>query len=158
MGAFSLPADSGLNEAETYRVRVSAAVSRAPGELLIVRERKRALTVLNLPGGTPRMGETLQAAAVREVREETGYDVITSEIAFVAERRTERWGGAYLEVCFYAQITNQAVHPQMRHDGIFAVEWLPFEHSDVRLHLPHADMLEASMRGRFLAESRENAP
>jgi 8-oxo-dGTP diphosphatase len=142
-----------MNEGDIYRVRVSAAILRAPGELLVVRESRRALAVVNLPGGAPQLGETLEDAVIREVREETGYDVVSTEIAFVAERRSDRWDNPTLEICFYAEIITPVTHPPSHQDGIFAVDWLSLEHSDVRKHLPHASLFETSRRGRYIDQT-----
>ncbi|HTU83529.1 MAG TPA: NUDIX hydrolase [Candidatus Acidoferrales bacterium] len=149
-----------MNEADAYRVRVSAAVLRTPGEVLVVRESKRALAVVNLPGGAPQLGETLEHAVVREVREETGYDIVTSEIAFVMERRSRRWEDSTLEICFYAQIVAPTGCAPTSHDEVLTVDWLPFEHPDVLRHLPHARLFESSKRGRYVdrtSRSRSDA-
>ena len=139
-----------MNEADTYRVRVSAAILRAPGELLVVREKKLARPVVNLPGGAPQLGETLQNAVIREVREETGYDVLTTEVAFIAERRSERWDASTLEICFYAEIVAPITHPPSHTDEVYAVDWLRLDHPDLRHHLPHTKLFEASKRGRYI--------
>jgi len=55
-------------------VTVATVVSRA-GQLLLVEEDKGGRRVLNQPAGHLDPGETLLQAAVRETREETGWDV-----------------------------------------------------------------------------------
>ena len=55
-------------------VTVATVVSRA-GQLLLVEEDKGGRRVLNQPAGHLEPGETLLQAAVRETREETGWDV-----------------------------------------------------------------------------------
>ncbi|HTZ55769.1 MAG TPA: NUDIX hydrolase [Candidatus Acidoferrum sp.] len=139
-----------MNNADHYRVRVSAAVLRPRDELLVVRESRLAVEVLNLPGGAPQIGETLERAVVREVLEETGYDVNPTEIAFVAERREDRWSTSVLEICFYAEIVSDVRASPIAHDSIYAVEWLALDHPDVREHLPHADLFSVRKRGRYI--------
>jgi 8-oxo-dGTP diphosphatase len=54
---------------------VSAAIFRADRVLIVRRAREPGLGLYTLPGGGVELGETLQEAVVREVREETGLDV-----------------------------------------------------------------------------------
>lgn len=139
-----------MNNADHYRVRVSAAVLRAGDELLTVRESRRAITVTNLPGGVPKLDETLEEAVIREVREETGYDVIPTEIAFVAERRLDRWTQSVLEICFYARLLSSERHELMHSDNVHSAEWLALDHLDVRRHMPFAELFAESKRGRYM--------
>lgn len=144
-----------MNNADHYRVRVSAAVLRPGDELLTVRESRLAVPVVNLPGGAPQIDETLQQAVIREVREETGYDVVPTEIAFVAERRRDRWSPSVLEICFYAEIASPVRHQPASGDNVHAIEWLPLDHPDVRRHMAHADLFAGSKRGRYLDHASE---
>jgi len=144
-----------VNNVDPYRVRVSAAVLRPGDELLVVRESRLALAVINLPGGTPQLGETLERAVVREVLEETGYDVAPAEIAFVAERRSDRYSPSVLEICFYARIVSETRRDPAPGDGLQAVEWFPLDHPDVRHHLPHASFFAMTKRGRYIDQSSE---
>jgi 8-oxo-dGTP diphosphatase len=141
-----------MNSADSYRVRVSAAVLRPNDELLVVRESRLALAVVNLPGGTPQIGETLESAVMREVLEETGYEIVPTEIAFVAERRRDRYSSSVLEICFYAEITSSIRRDPIPGDGVQAIEWLPLDHADVRHHMPHASMFAESKRGQYIWE------
>jgi 8-oxo-dGTP diphosphatase len=68
---------------EWPRCAASAAIFRGPAVLLI-RRGKGALTGLwSLPGGHIEPGETARAAAVREVREETGVEAELSGLVDV---------------------------------------------------------------------------
>ena len=59
---------------------VSAVVIRADGRVLLVRRGKAPLEgVLTLPGGRVEPAEAPEAAAAREVREETSLEVIATE-------------------------------------------------------------------------------
>lgn len=63
----------------TYPTRpylaVSAAIFRDGRVLIVRRARPPANGLFTLPGGGVELGETLEEAVVREVREETGLDV-----------------------------------------------------------------------------------
>jgi 8-oxo-dGTP diphosphatase len=50
-----------------------------PGDGVVLVERKHEPRGWALPGGFVDLGETLEAAAVREAKEETGLDVVLSE-------------------------------------------------------------------------------
>jgi 8-oxo-dGTP diphosphatase len=66
-------------EQRTYPTRpylaVSAAIFRDGRVLIVRRERAPSRGIYTLPGGGVELGETLEAAVVREVREETGLDI-----------------------------------------------------------------------------------
>jgi len=66
-------------EPRTYPTRpylaVSAAIFRAERVLIVRRARPPAQGLYTLPGGGVELGETLVAAVIREVREETGLAI-----------------------------------------------------------------------------------
>jgi ADP-ribose pyrophosphatase YjhB (NUDIX family) len=136
--------------ADTYAVRVCAAILRPGDEILVVRESRRGTRYVDLPGGTPEWDETLERAVIREVREETGYDVVPAEIAFVAERRTERWGESTLEICFYAAVAAVAPRPPRIGENILGVEWLSVRDATLLRDIPHAALFSSSRRGRYI--------
>lgn len=137
--------------ADKYQVRVCAAILRPGDEILVVRESRRGITRVNLPGGAPELEETLARAVVREVREETGYDVVPTEIAFVAERRAKRWEESVLEVCFYAGVVNGVERPT-RVGEILSVEWVSVHDDRLLRDVPYADLFASSKRGRYIDE------
>lgn len=63
-------------EASIQRVGVVVGVLvKRDGKYLLVKENPNGKDVYNLPAGHVDKGEQLEAAAVREAKEETGYDV-----------------------------------------------------------------------------------
>jgi len=79
------PLPSSSTESRTYPTRpylaVSAAIFRDGRVLIVRRGRPPSHGVYTLPGGGVELGETLEAAVIREVREETGLDIEPLELA-----------------------------------------------------------------------------
>src|ERR1700730_1789921 len=75
---------SHADAARTYPTRpylaVSAAIFRDGKVLLVRRARAPAHGLYTLPGGGVELGETLEQAVIREVREETALDVAPIEL------------------------------------------------------------------------------
>lgn len=105
----------------TPRVTVATVVSRA-GQLLLVEEEKAGRRVLNQPAGHLEPGESLLEAAVRETREETGWDVGLT--AFIGSYQwTAPDGTPFLRFAFAAEPLRH--HPeQALDDGIVQALWL----------------------------------
>jgi len=70
---------SASSESRTYPARpylaVSAAIFRNGRVLIVRRARPPAQGLHTLPGGVVELGETLEQAVIREVREETNLDI-----------------------------------------------------------------------------------
>ena len=68
----------------TYPTRpylaVSAAIFRAGKVLIVRRARAPAQGIYTLPGGGVELGETLEQAVIREIREETALDIEPVEL------------------------------------------------------------------------------
>jgi len=75
---------SGNDGARTYPTRpylaVSAAIFRDGRVLIVRRARPPAHGLYTLPGGGVELGETLEQAVIREVREETALDIEPIEL------------------------------------------------------------------------------
>jgi len=93
---------------ETARVRripcVGAVVHDDNGRLLLVqRGREPARGSWSLPGGRVEPGESAREAVVREVREETGLDVLPLELVGEVERDAPG-GGTYVIEDFVCRV------------------------------------------------------
>ena len=75
-------------------VTVATVVVR-DGRLLMVEERAHGKLVFNQPAGHLEPDESLSEAALRETREETGWDVkLTAFIGAYQWKAVDRWRGA----------------------------------------------------------------
>lgn len=102
-------------------VTVATVVARE-GRLLQVVERIDGREVVNQPAGHLEPGETLLEAAVRETREETGWDVrLTALIG--CYQWTAGNGEPYLRFAFAAEpLAHDPAAPL--DEGILAAEWM----------------------------------
>jgi len=69
-------------------VGVGVIVFRGDEVLLVKRGRPPRAGSWSLPGGVQHIGETVVAAAVREVREETGIEIVVGEVVAVVDSIT----------------------------------------------------------------------
>lgn len=65
-------------------VRARAVIVR-DGKLLVSRDRRRGRELMALPGGRVQARESIVEALIREVKEETGLDIIPERLLYVAE-------------------------------------------------------------------------
>lgn len=100
-----------------------ATVVVADGRLLCVEERVGGQLVLNQPAGHLEPDESLLEAALRETREETGWDVRLTAFLGAYQWKAPETGRHYLRFAFAAEPER---HDPMRtlDDGIVQALWL----------------------------------
>jgi 8-oxo-dGTP diphosphatase len=106
---------------------IAVAVVVRDGSVLVGRRDPHALDAAGLrefPGGKVERGETPAAAAVREVREETGLEIRIGRLLETA--RAESHAGP-IEIFFLA---GEPIDPAASPGGSFT--WVPIEHLDDR--------------------------
>ena len=100
-----------------------ATVVVAEGRLLCVEERADGRLVINQPAGHLEPDESLAEAALRETREETGWDVRLTAFLGAYQWKAEETGRHYLRFAFAAEPER---HDPSRalDDGIVQALWL----------------------------------
>jgi ADP-ribose pyrophosphatase len=99
------------------RVAVGAVVFHNDKVLLVLRGQAPAKGMWAIPGGSVELGETLQAAAEREVMEETGLRVKAGEVVYLFDAIQRDASGAvkyhYVILDLLAEALNpdQPLHP-----------------------------------------------
>ena len=112
-----------FDDADIWRPHVTVAtVVARDGLFLLVEENVRGQIVLNQPAGHLDPDETLQAAAVRETLEETGWDVALTCLLGVQQWRSPS-GRQFVRFTFAADAVRH--HPARALDlGIVRALWL----------------------------------
>ena len=103
-------------------VTVATIVVR-DGRLLMVEERAQGRMVFNQPAGHLEPDETLFDAALRETREETGWDVRLTAFVGAYQWKATETGRHYLRFAFAAEPVRHDPERPLD-DGILQTHWL----------------------------------
>ncbi len=106
-------------------VTVATVVVR-DGKLLCVEERASGRVVINQPAGHLEPDESLQEAAVREAREETGWDIQLTGFIGAYQWRSEN-GRHYLRFAFCGEPVRLYENRTLDEGIIRAIWWTPAE-------------------------------
>lgn len=123
----------------THQVGVGAVVVRPDtGAVLCVREARRNYRPWKVPGGLAELGEGLEAAAVREVREETGVRTRFRSVLAVRHTHGAQFGRSDLYfVCELEPIPDERgeiPEPAPQEGEIAAARWLPADEYRAMVH------------------------
>ncbi|MGZ9584010.1 NUDIX hydrolase [Paenibacillus marinisediminis] len=83
-----------------------------------------------LPGGAVEKNETLEIAAIREAKEETGLDIKVFGIVAVNEYINEGKNEHIVFFTFRAEIVS-GIEEIIRPDEILEIEWIDLEQADI---------------------------
>ena len=107
-------------------IGVSAIVFDETGRVLLIqRGQPPAQGFWHAPGGKLEPGESLLEGCCREVREETGLDIVPGAVMAVVERRVE--GFHYLIVDFLASLRDPQQSSCRPSDDVLDVAWVAAE-------------------------------
>ena len=123
------------------RVAVGAVVIYQDKVLLVLRGKAPAKDMWAIPGGSVNLGETLQAAAEREILEETGLHIRAGEVIYAFEKIEHDDTGQvqfhYVILDLRAEALDPA-QPLTPADDVSDAGWFSLADLD-RLNLPVSD-------------------
>lgn len=101
---------------------VAGCVIKQDGKYLLVQEKQeRAYGLWNLPAGYVDKGEEIEAAAIREAKEETGYKIALLKKAWVYHENSQ----IPVKHAFAAKIVGGEL--KIQEDEILDVKWLTYQ-------------------------------
>jgi ADP-ribose pyrophosphatase YjhB (NUDIX family) len=118
-----------IPEYATHQLGVGAIVINSRDEILCVRELRNNYRPWKIPGGLSELGENIDAAAVREVKEETGIDCRFKSILAFRHTHGLQFGRSDLYfVCRLEPVEDEGIpEPVAQENEIAAVAWVPLQ-------------------------------
>jgi len=124
---------------QTPLLNADCAIFNNDGAVLLIRRRHPPFAgEYALPGGFVEVGETVEAACIREVREETGLEVSELTLVGVYSRPGRDPRGHTVSVAFTTKLPN-TVQSKAGSDAA-SVAWVA-DWRDVRLAFDHAEIV-----------------
>ncbi|WP_440603916.1 NUDIX domain-containing protein [Bacillus sp. GB_SG_008] len=106
---------------------VSALIYDDNENILIVKNIKGDSFYWSLPGGAVEGEETLEQAIIREVKEETGFNVVVTGLSSVREMFFEERGHHALIITFHTKIIDGEININDPDNDIIEVRWADSE-------------------------------
>lgn len=101
----------------------------------------------SLPGGAVEANESLEVAAIREAKEETGYEIKVHGIVAVNEAKLTKNNEHVLFITFRAEITAGSCEIS-RPDEIDEIEWIDIKEADELMPYYKDGLSDIVKRGR----------
>ena len=115
-------------------VAVGAVIFDGDRVLLVQRGREPLKGDWSLPGGAVEIGETLEAALAREVREETALDIVVGPVVEVLDSIRHDAGGRaeyhYVIIDYACRVRSGAATDAARGTDAADVRWVPIAELD----------------------------
>ena len=110
----------------TFRIRSAVLIWRN-GEVLLVRHEKGGHSYWLVPGGGVDPGETMVDAGLRELREETGYDVEVHRLVLLCEAIDPNPGGRHIVNAVYSGTVRGGALSVGVDKALRDARWLPVD-------------------------------
>ncbi|WHY73855.1 NUDIX hydrolase [Fictibacillus enclensis] len=104
-------------------------------KILMVKNFGDESSYYTLPGGAVEEGETLEEAAIREMKEETGLEIDVRNVFGISEQFFEARGHHVVFFVFTGKITGGKIEIQFP-DEIEEVLWMPVEMAETFIPVP----------------------
>jgi 8-oxo-dGTP diphosphatase len=132
----------GAAESDRTRVRVAALILLG-GKVVLVRHRMGSSAYHLLPGGGVNYRETLEDAVVREVREETGLEVVLGRLLFVSDTIDPQGRRHLVNITFAAEVVGGHITDSPEDSRVEAVDLVsPQSLSSLDLRPPLAEAIQ----------------
>ncbi|GAB2565116.1 NUDIX hydrolase [Gracilibacillus alcaliphilus] len=104
-------------------------------KVLMVKNKGANSSYYTLPGGAVEAGETLEEAAIREVKEETGVDIEIGGLSTVSEAFFEERGHHALFFTFTGKIVGGKIEILFP-DEIEEIKWMEIDEAETYMYIP----------------------